>query len=117
MKRILVVDDEENIRELYRDELTELGYDVLVAADGSDALRVLKECDGNVNLIMLDIKMPGMNGLEILGRIKELYKDMPVILLSAYDTYKQDFSSWAAEDYIVKSSDLKELKTKIEKYS
>jgi DNA-binding response OmpR family regulator len=115
MKRILVVDDEENIRELYRDELTEAGYEVMVAVDGEDALRVLEK-SGNVNLVMLDIKMPGMNGLEVLGRIKELNKDIPVILLSAYDTYKQDFSSWAAEDYIVKSSDLNELKAKIEKY-
>lgn len=116
MKKILVVDDEEHIRELFRDELEESGYEVLLAKDGDSALKALKDSGGSVNLVLLDIKMPGMNGLEVLGRIKELYKELPVILLSAYDTYKQDFSSWAAEDYVVKSSDLKEMKKKIEKF-
>jgi DNA-binding response OmpR family regulator len=117
MKRILVVDDEENIRELYRDELIEEGFEVLTASNGAEALSALESIKGDVNLVMLDIRMPGMSGLETLGRIKELYKSVPVILLSAYDTYKQDFTSWAAEDYIVKSSDLKELKEKIGRYT
>lgn len=116
MKKILIVDDKESIRTLIEDELEEEGYDVLSASGGEEALAKLDEHDYQVDLVMLDIKMPGMNGLEVLNEIKRKKKSLPVILLSAYHTYKQDFSSWAADDYIVKSTDFAELKEKIEKY-
>ena len=114
MKRILVIDDEVNIRQLYKVELEEEGYHVLLAASGKEALDILER--ETFDLVMLDIKMPGINGLEILGKIKEMKETIPVILISAYDAYKQDFTSWAAEEYIVKSSDLSEMKEKIKKY-
>jgi CheY-like chemotaxis protein len=57
--------------------------------------------------------MPGMDGIETLRRIKEMDKNIPVILCTAYGQYKQDFSSWASDAYVVKSADLEELKTKI----
>ena len=114
MKKILVVDDEAHIRQLYKDELEEEGYDVLLAASGDEALKVIES--EHIDLVMLDIKMPDINGLEILGKIKEINDKLPVILVSAYDTYKQDFTSWVAEDYIVKSSDLNEIKEKVKKF-
>jgi len=57
--------------------------------------------------------MPAMDGLEALGRILGLKKDIPVILNTAYSNYKDDFMSWAADAYVVKSSDLTQLKTTI----
>ena len=111
MKCIMVVDDEENIRFLYKEELIDEGYEVILASSGNEALELLKK--NKPDLITLDIKMPGMDGIETLRRIKEIDKNMPVILCTAYGQYKQDFSSWASDDYVVKSADLNELKTKI----
>lgn len=116
MKKILIIDDEANIREFYKDELQDEGYAVALAATGEQGLEALGADPDGFHLVMLDIKMPGMSGLEVLSRIKEISRDLPVILVSAYDTYKMDFSSWAAEDYIVKSSDITELKEKIRRY-
>lgn len=111
MARILVVDDEENIRLLYREELGEEGYEVETAASGEEALRRLEA--EPFDLVTVDIKMPGMDGLELLARIREKWLELPVVLSTAYGTYKQDFSSWASDAYVTKSSDLSELKSEI----
>jgi len=111
MKRILVVDDEENIRVLYREELEEEGYTVDVAANGREALNKLNTF--NPDLITLDIKMPEMDGVETLRRIRGIQRDLPVILCSAYGEYKQDLTTWASDAYVIKTSDLTELKDTI----
>jgi CheY-like chemotaxis protein len=110
MKRILVVDDEEAIRLLYREELTDAGYQVELAADGQEALRKLQA--GRPDLMTVDIKMPGMDGLELVSRVREVHRDLPVIICTAYD-YRRDFATWASDAYLTKSSDLQELKAKI----
>lgn len=109
--RLLIVDDEEGIRLLYKEELEEEGYDTEIASSGEEALEKLK--DTKVDLVLLDIKMPGMDGVEVLRRVKEKWKTLPVILCTAYPHYKQEFGTWASDAYVVKSSDLKELKAKI----
>jgi len=107
MKKILVVDDEEAIRSLYKMELEDAGYQVETADSGVQALEKLETfCP---DLVTLDIKMPGMNGLEVLGEIRKDHKELPVILCSAYGEYKQDFTCWASDAYVVKSSDVDEL--------
>ena len=111
MKKILVVDDEENIRFLYKEELMDEGYQVTLAASGQEALDLLGKSEPD--LITLDIKMPDMDGIETLRKIKELNKNIPVVLCTAYGQYKQDFSSWASDAYVVKSADLAELKSVI----
>ena len=111
MKRILVVDDEENIRVLYQEELEEEGYTVDVAANGHAALDKLNAF--HPDIITLDIKMPGMDGVETLRRIREIQRDLPVILCSAYGEYKQDLTTWASDAYVIKTSDLTELKDTI----
>jgi DNA-binding response OmpR family regulator len=108
-----VVDDDENIRLLYSEELAEDGYKVLLAGSGEEALEKLR--GEKVDLVTLDIKMPGMDGLELLKRIMEVNRTLPIILSTAYGTYKQDFASWGSDEYVVKSSDLSELKSKIKK--
>ena len=67
------------------------------------------------DLVVLDIKMPGMDGIQALSEIKKLDKDQPVILCSAYGEFKQDFSSWVSDAYVVKSADTRELKDTIRK--
>jgi len=116
MKKILVVDDKPQIRDLVQAEFEDEGYTVILADGGKDAMSKLADMKFVVDLVILDIKMPDIGGLEVLNQIKKQNKDIPVILLSAYPTYKQDFMTWAAEDYVVKSSDLTELKQVASKY-
>ncbi|MCX5884568.1 MAG: response regulator [Proteobacteria bacterium] len=111
MAKILVVDDEEHIRFLYKQELTEEGYEVTLAANGKECLEIIDA--KNPDLVVLDVRMPVMDGIETLGRIINKRKDIPVILNTAYSSYKDDFMTWAAEAYVVKSYDLSELKIKI----
>jgi len=111
-KKILVVDDEEGLRLLYKEELEDDGAVVTLAASGTEAIEKLEE--GTFDLILLDIKMPGMDGVEVLRRVKEKWCDIPVILCTAYPHYKHDFGTWASDAYVVKSSDLGELKKTIE---
>jgi CheY-like chemotaxis protein len=111
MKKILVVDDEENIRFLYKEELEDQGYQVTVAATAEEASEKIRE--DKPDLITLDIKMPGIDGIEFMRKLKEERKDIPVILCSAYGRFKQDFRVWASDAYVVKSADLSELKLTI----
>lgn len=109
--RILVVDDEENIRLLYREELSESGYEVETAMDAMDADRKIPVF--KPDLITLDIKMPGMDGIEFLRLFREKDKETPVVLCTAYSDYKKDFKVWASEAYVVKSFNLDQLKATI----
>ena len=110
-KKILIVDDEVNQGLLYEQELTDEGYDVDVANSGEKALNMVKE--KTYDLVVLDIGMPYMDGLETLGKMLSMDNRLPVILNTAYPSYKDNFMSWAADAYVVKSSDLTELKEKI----
>ena len=114
MKRILVADDEMSIRLLYSEELKEEGYDVITAANGKEALEIVSR--EPFDLVILDIKMPEMSGIEVLRQIKEKFPNLPVLLSSAYSEYKQDFGTWASEEYLVKSSDLEDLKAAVRKH-
>ena len=111
MKKILIIDDEENIRLLYSEELSDEGYLVETASGIKDALKKIEKF--SPDLIILDIKMPEIDGLEGIKVLKELFKEIPVLICSAYENYKQNFITWSAEDYVVKSSDLTELKERI----
>ncbi|MFH0930685.1 MAG: response regulator [Candidatus Zixiibacteriota bacterium] len=111
MYKILLVEDEPHLLELYREELQDDGYEVLTTMDGKEA--VLKTKKELPDLVILDIKIKTLHGLEVLKKIKEFNKDLPVILNSAYETFKSDFSSWIADAYLIKSSNLSELKEKV----
>jgi DNA-binding response OmpR family regulator len=110
-KRILIADDEPSIRLLYERELTKEGYEVFFAANGQDALRLAREV--RPDLVVLDIRMPGMDGIQALHRLLEEQNSLPVVINTAYSSYKDNFLCWAAEAYLVKSSELTELKDTI----
>jgi len=111
MNKLLVVDDEAPLRLLYEKELTEEGYEVVLASDGWEAVKKIEE--ESPDLVVLDIQMPEMDGLEAMGKILGKYNRLPVIINSAYSSYKSNFMSWAADAYVVKSSNLDELKSTI----
>ena len=111
MAKVLIVDDEKHIRLLYSEELKEQGYDVALASDGAGILQRIDQEKPDV--VVLDIKMVSSNGLDVLQDIRNKYYNLPVILCSAYGSYKVDIKSIAADAYVVKSSDLTELKNKI----
>jgi len=111
MKKILLVEDDESQRLLYHDEMAEAGYEVIVASNGKAALQQLDRA--KPDLVILDIVMPVMDGMETLGRIIRKYRDVPIILNTAYSSYRHDFMSWGADAFVVKSADLRELKEKV----
>jgi DNA-binding response OmpR family regulator len=111
MPKILIVDDEEGIRMLYSMELEDEGYDVITLPDGKDLLQVIQK--EKPDCLVLDIKMREYNGLDLLQEVRKKHYDLPVILNSAYSSFKVDLKAVAADYYVVKSSDLSELKAKL----
>jgi DNA-binding response OmpR family regulator len=107
-KKILLIEDEEGLRFLYEEELKAEGYDVYMASNWKEGLCQLETVAPD--LIILDIVMPVMDGIEALGQIVGKDRKIPVILHTSYPGYREDFMSWAADAYLTKSSDLTELK-------
>lgn len=106
--RILLVDDDKHIRLLFKEELEEEGYLIDLASDGFEALEKLK--DRRFDLVVLDLRMPGMDGMETLAGVKRLDEGQRVILCSASGEQGPDLSAWASVHYAAKSADIKELK-------
>lgn len=113
-KKILIVEDEENARILYKEELEKEGFDVLCSANGTDAVCMVEKehCD----LVILDLQMPQMDGIETLGKILTKKRNLPIIIYTAYPQYKDQFLTWAADAYLAKSSDLSLLKEKVRNF-
>ena len=107
MAQILVIEDEANLSELYAQELSDEGFQVVTATNGKAGLEVLQ--NQAFDLVVLDLKMPQMDGIETLGKIVNQHPNLPVVINSAYSRYKDDFRAWSAEAYVVKSADLGEL--------
>jgi DNA-binding response OmpR family regulator len=110
-KKILVMDDDENIQILYNDELAEEGYEVFTSSDGSSLMALIDET--KPDLIVLDIKLGQHDGLDLLQVVRNTHYNLPVILCTAYPVHKYDLKSIAADYFVVKNSDLEELKEKI----
>ncbi|HEX9916403.1 MAG TPA: response regulator [candidate division Zixibacteria bacterium] len=111
MKTVLLVDDEEHILKLYQKVFSDDGFQVKLAQSGEQAIQMAKE--GDIDLVILDIKMEGISGLETLAELRKSKRNMPIILNSAYSTYKSDFQSWLADAYLVKSANVDELRLKV----
>ena len=111
MKKILIVEDEKNIRLLYDEELSAEGYIVTTVQDGLRALKILTLQD--FDLLILDVKMPIMDGRMICKKIKNENINIPIIINTAYDNYRMDFEELKADAYVIKSSDISHLKNKV----
>ena len=108
MKKILLVDNEENIQIVYREEFENDGYQVVSALNGEEGLKKFNE--EKPDIVILDIHMPGMGGVEVLRKMKTLDPAVPVVLSSAYQEFKSDLGTWASDAYILKSGDIGDLK-------
>jgi len=113
--RILVVDDEETVRNLLQRILEEAGYNVTSAADGEEALYQVYQ--GETKVVLLDIKMPGMSGIEVLGKISTDWPDTCVIMVTAVvDTQTAvEALKMGAYDYITKPFNQNDVLQKVQK--
>ena len=111
MEKILCIDDDLSLLRLYQEELSEAGYQVVLAKDGKEGLSKFEKEKPHV--VIMDIRMPVMDGIEALTAMLGKDRQVPVILNTAYPQYKENFMTWGAEAYVVKSSDLTELKKTI----
>jgi len=113
MAAILIVEDDGNQRLLLQDELGSQGHSITTAANGHEALDTIARF--MPDLVIVDIAMPEMDGLELLGKLLAINNHLPVIIHTAYASYKDNFMSWAADAYVVKRGDLSELTSTIER--
>ena len=113
MARVLVVEDDPNQRLLYQVELQQLGYDIVTAKDGREALDRVDQV--RPDLVVMDIQTPGMDGIDAMMRMLARDHTLPIALNTAYASYKNNFQTWSADAYVLKSSDLTALKKVIKK--
>jgi len=113
--RVMVVDDEENIREVLSNFLSDLGYEVVVATDGQDALNKFNK--GEYDLIVSDLLMPSIDGLELLKRIREIDKDVIFLMITGYPSIETAVEAIkkGAYDYITKPFHMEDVKLRIER--
>ena len=115
MSKILIVDDELNMRLVLAAMLKREGYEVASAADGSEALQILKS--GRIAAVITDLKMPRIDGMELLNRVSREYPEVPVIMITAHGTVATAVEALkkGALDYITKPFELEDLKNVVSK--
>ena len=113
-KSILIVDDEMAVRESLR-QILKPQYEIFTAADGHEALECVR--NQKIDLITLDLKMPGLSGIDVLREVKKLRDDVEVIIITAYGTATNAGESiyFGAGDFIIKPFDVFDINTKIKK--
>jgi len=113
--KILFVEDEKNLLLLYRKEFEKENYEILTATSAEEGLDIIEKTP-DIDVVVLDIKMKGMSGLEALARIARSRKNIGLILATAYSSFQEDFTSWLADAYVVKSPDfISELKREVKR--
>lgn len=111
MSKLLIVEDEQHQRELYAMELQDRGFEVNQASNGKEAVDMVQQ--SQYDLVVMDIRMPEMDGIEALGKILSKDKKIPIIIYTAYSNYKSNFMTWTADAYVTKSSNIDDLVEKI----
>ena len=109
--RILVVEDEEHLGRLYAEELGDEGYAVDVAGTVTEAATCIDA--GGVDAVVLDLKLGIEDGADVLRHIMEQNRDLPVIINTGCGELRSDFRLWGADNFVVKSSDMGELKRRL----
>jgi DNA-binding response OmpR family regulator len=107
MAKVLIVEDEPHLRLLYELDLRRAGFEVACAASSEGCLSCLGRTHPDV--VVLDIMMPGKDGIETLSQLRIRDKALPVILYTAYGSYRDNYLTWAADECLIKSADTSEL--------
>ncbi|MGM9551058.1 MAG: response regulator [Clostridia bacterium] len=112
-KKVLVVDDEKPISDILKFNLSKSGYEVLCAYDGEEGLRLA--LDENVDLILLDVMLPKLEGFEVLKMVREKKKNVPILMLTAREEEVDKILGleWGADDYITKPFSMRELLARV----
>jgi CheY-like chemotaxis protein len=112
-KRILIIEDDEQVRCMLEDYLVYLGYEVVTASDGLEGLKEIKARDHN--LVVTDITMPYVSGIGIITVLKQNHPDIPVIAITGYGYHAEELANEKKADRILpKPFEIKELKKSIE---
>lgn len=114
MPKILIIDDDPNIRELYEEEFISEGFDVILAENGAEGIEKIK--NELPDIIILDIGMPEKNGLDVLSEVSSISNTVPIIVNTAYPLFKFDFRAHRAVEWIEKSSRFDILKKAVRKH-
>ncbi|KIL44012.1 chemotaxis protein CheY [Jeotgalibacillus alimentarius] len=116
MEKILIVDDQFGIRILLNEILEKEGYQTFQAANGPEALTLLKEAP---DLVLLDMKIPGMDGIEILRKMKEKEPDIKVIIMTAYGELGmiQEAEALGALTHITKPFDIQDIRNLVKEHA
>jgi DNA-binding response OmpR family regulator len=107
MQKVLIVEDEPNVRRLYEMELRREGFDVECVASGEQCLACLDQTDPD--LVVLDVMMPGMDGIDTLQQLRTRKRSLRVVLNTACSACTHNYLTWAADECLIKSSDTTEL--------
>lgn len=113
MAQILIIEDRPNQRQLYEEELRDEGFDVIGASNGAEGLALFEQV--HFDAVIVDILLPGMNGIEVMEKMLAKSPHLPIIVHSAYSSPSHDFITWFARSYVVKSGDLDILKKEVHK--
>lgn len=111
LKKILVIECDDNMKSRCAKEISAMGHQPVTASCGLDAVSVFQ--DEKPDLVVIELKLPDINGFEVLRKMLWLAPETPVIIHSSFSHYRSDFKSWAADEYIVKSADMTELRDAI----
>jgi|MTBAKSStandDraft_2_1061841.scaffolds.fasta_scaffold27861_2 CheY-like chemotaxis protein len=106
-KTIMYVDSDIGIHTLVKDIIEDTDFELISVYSGDEAVDMYKK--HKPDLVVLDVNLKGINGIEVMRRIHDIDVNTPVIIYTAYKEYKNDFGTWASEDYVIKSSNVKEL--------
>ena len=115
MARVLIIDDEAHLRLLYRLELEMDGYNVLEVGTGNEALNLLEQ--EKIDAVVMDLWLPDMPWPKLLEQVLARRPQVPIIINTAYEQWRDDFHCWGAEAYVVKSSDLSDLKHALARFT
>lgn len=114
MTKILILEEDEFLRLLYKTQLSDWGYDVYTARNGEEALELFD--NASPDIVVMELRLSGMNGFKVMRAMLQLNSHVPLIINSSSPNYfKSNFVRWAAQDYIIKSSDLTELRQSIKR--
>ena len=111
---ILIVDDEPNVLFFIMKVCSPMGYQTATAGSGMEALKIIQECGEKIDLVILDLRMPGMGGIEVLKSIRKFHPEMPVIIVTALHDRQEECEKLGIEAFIKKPYSLEELYTHIE---